>query len=200
MKQLFHLFLDFIFPPLCLDCREFCSTKHFCPECWQLCAPPDPADRCRQCFDELDRRGDLCAQCRQKAHLPVERAYVFNPDAPIWRLREEHGKALAAYAIYQWIRLDWPLPDVIIPMPEKESVEAGKYFSQFLDIPYISLLRKGEMGYDLRKKNIDEGKIFLLIDVDNPLDLLQKAAYALSEVLPKKIYLLSWFNHVFYLP
>jgi hypothetical protein len=96
--------------------------------------------------------------------------------------------------------LDWPLPDVIIPMPEKESVEAGKYFSQFLDIPYISLLRKGEMGYDLRKKNIDEGKIFLLIDVDNPLDLLQKAAYALSEVLPKKIYLLSWFNHVFYLP
>ncbi len=71
-------FLDLIFPPLCLACKERCRTKILCLECWALSELPDPVERCRHCFEEFDERGNLCSQCLEKRLLPVMRAYVFN--------------------------------------------------------------------------------------------------------------------------
>ena len=188
---------DFVFPPLCLACKERCETKFLCPDCWQLCKLPDPAGRCRHCFEELDRRGDLCAQCRQERLLPIARAYVFDPESPAFRLGCEAAAATASFALVQWIQLEWPTPAAIIPMPDTDSKAIGKAFAMLLDLPFAKALRR---GCEYVEDRLEEDAELLLFDVSNSIEDLRKAAYALSEAFPKRIYLLSLYPYAHHSP
>jgi hypothetical protein len=188
MKNFLRVLTDFIYPPICLNCREFCSTRFLCSECWLLCALPDPIERCRHCFEELDQRGDFCIQCRKAKLLPVVRAYVFDPASPAYCLGTEAIDAMAGFAYLQWIQLEWPLPTAIIPMPDSDSISIGSALAQLLHIPFIRALR---FDCDYRQDRLEEEEILLLFDVSNPIEKLQKGAIALSEAFPKRIYLLS---------
>jgi len=180
--------LDFIFPPLCLSCKERCLTKFLCPDCWQLCALPDPTTRCRHCFEELDQRGNLCSQCRTKKLLPVARGRVFDPASPSYYLGRDAVDALAGFAIYQWIQLEWPTPDTVIPMPDSHSLTIGRAFAQILDVP---LARALSLDCSYKEDRLEEDQELLLFDVDNSLEKLEKGAFSLSESFPKRIYLLT---------
>ena len=188
MKNLLQAFVDFIFPPLCLACRERCSTKFLCPDCWLQCSLPDPIERCRHCFEELDGRGNLCAQCRKNRILPIERAYVFDPESPARYLGTEAIDAMASFAFLQWIQLEWPLPDALIPMPDADSIAIGSALAHLLDIPFLRALRS---DCEYKEDRLEEDEILLLFDVSNSIERLQKGAVALSEAFPKRIYLLS---------
>lgn len=180
--------IDLIFPPLCLACRERCETKFLCLDCWQLCTLPDPIERCRHCFEELDQRGDLCAQCREKKLLPIARAYVFDPASPAWRLGMDPAEAMAAFAVCQWIQLEWPLPDAVIPMPDSHSVAIGKAFAIMLNAPFVRALHS---TCEYKEDYLEEDRELLLLDVSNSLENLHEAALSLLEAFPKRIYLLS---------
>ena len=180
--------IDLIFPPLCLACREECRTRFLCPSCWQLCLLPDPVERCRHCFEELDRKENLCSQCRKEKILPAIRAYVFDPESPAHHLALEPPDGMASFALIQWVALDWPLPDAVIPMPDRDSVEIGRMFAFLLNIPFMKALRA---NCDYKEDRLEEGKELLLFDVSHPVETLQKATLALSEAFPKRIYLLS---------
>lgn len=182
------ILFDLIFPPLCLACKERCETKFLCPDCWQLCTLPDPIERCRHCFEELDQRGDLCAQCREKKLLPIARAYVFDPASPAWRLGKEPAEPMAAFALFQWIQLEWPLPDALIPMPDGDSLVIGRAFAAMLNVPFVRALHS---TCEYRGDSLEEDGQLLLFDVSNSLETLHKASLALSEAFPKRIYLLS---------
>lgn len=184
--------IDLIFPPLCLSCKERCSTRYLCPDCWWLCEPPDPAERCRHCFDELDQRGTLCSQCRQEPRLSTVRAYVFDPESPA-RCLGLPAQAMAGFAVHQWIQLEWPLPEVVIPMPDSDSVTIGRAFAQMLQIPFIRAL---ETGYTYKEERLEENQLCLLFDVSHSLLELKKATLALAASFPKRIFLLSLLPYV----
>ncbi len=187
-------FIDLIFPPLCLACEEKCETKFLCPNCWQLCALPDPVERCRHCFEELeDRKTNLCIQCRARRILPVVRAYVFDPESPARCLGLEAIEAIASFALIQWIQLEWPMPDAIVPMPDSDSLAIGSFFATLLDRPFVRAFRA---DYSYKEERLEEGQELLLFDISNSMQNLQKAVFTLSESFPKRIYLLSLFPYV----
>lgn len=185
--------LEFIFPPFCLSCKERCKTKFLCPECWQLCALPDPIERCRHCFEELDGKGNLCLQCRQEKILPIARAYVFDPESPARFLGVEAIDAMAGFALVQWIQLEWPIPDGIIPMPDADSIAIGSSLARLLNVPFIRALNR---DWSYKEDRLEEDQELILFDVSNSIEKLKKAAYALGEAFPKRVYLLSLLPYV----
>lgn len=98
--------------------------------------------------------------------------------------------ALAGFALFQWIQLEWPMPDAVIPMPD--SVQVAAAFASFLKLPLVQALK---ITCDYHEDRLEDDQILLLFDVSNPLAQLQKAASALSEAFPKRIYLLSLFPY-----
>jgi hypothetical protein len=116
------------------------------------------------------------------------RAYVFDPESPARFLGIEAIDAMASFAYLQWIQLEWPLPDAIIPMPDADSLAIGRALAQLLNVPFIRALRyDGEYKED----RLEEDQILLLFDVSNSMERLQRSAFAISEAFPKRIYLLS---------
>lgn len=193
---MFKSLLDFIFPPLCLACKERCSTQFLCPDCWILCEPPDPVGRCRHCFAELDEQGTLCPRCRphskQGPILKAVSAFVFGPQAPVRFLGLDPIDALAGFALHQWVQLEWPTPDGIIPMPDASSLALAKQLAHLLELPLIrALYPNGEYKED----RLEENGLWLLIDVSNSLEQLKTATFSLEEAFPKRIYLLSLFSY-----
>ena len=187
------MFLDFLFPPLCLHCKKRTEIPFFCRVCWEMAHPLDPMQRCPHCFEEKE---DLCERCAHKPKLPFERASVFE-DTPVTRyliLQEgEKAEGIAGFLFYQWIQLDWPTPDLIVPVPGIE--HAAEAFSHFLDIPFANLLSKkmGEWMCDL--EDLLEEKTVLLLDLDSPLITLEEISLCIQETFPKRIFQLSLLHH-----
>jgi hypothetical protein len=175
--------LDFLFPPLCRCCQEECETLYLCPACWSLSELPDPVERCRICFNERDRDHSLCTQCGEKPPLPATRAYVFESNAPIGRLGFDFPEAYAAFAYYQWVQLEWPLPDAIVSMPDRDSRAIAKVFASLLELPLISY-----------RDDLDQLEL-LLFDACNSLEIIRNETYKLVESFPKRIFILSLLNY-----
>lgn len=182
-------FLDFLFPPYCLSCHLPSSLSFFCQSCWELCSPIDPTTRCAACFAEVQT--DFCIPCKRRTFLlPFTRAVVFEPTPPTRFLCKEKGEALAGFAFYQWVQLEWDIPDIVIPMPGMELV--AKAFSMFLNFgsgspsPYYS---------QLDPSLFEKGLTFLILDEKSSLKTLRKTIYPLTETSPKKIFQLSLVDH-----
>lgn len=189
--------LDFFYPPLCLSCQERSSTRFLCPNCWLFCALPDPVDRCRHCFEELDQRHDLCKRCRDEPALAATRAYVFDPASPAHYLGLDAPEAMAGFAYIQWLQLEWPAPTALIPMPDRDSISIGRALADLMEIPFIRAL-----AFDgiYKEGRLEEDEMLLLFDVSNFIDQIQKAAHSLADASPKKIYQLSLFPYVDHIP
>lgn len=175
--------LDFLFPPLCRCCLEYCKTKYLCPGCWMMSELPDPAERCRNCFKERDRDSPLCTQCGHVPFLPATRAYVFDSGAPIARLGFEATDALAAFTYYQWVQLEWDLPDAILSMPDRHSRALAKAFAAYLDRPLIS-----------HRDDLEDLEI-LLFDACNSLENIREETQNLIESFPKRIFIISLLDY-----
>lgn len=100
---------------------------------------------------------------------------------------------MAGFALIQWVQLDWPMPDAIIPMPDANSIEVGKALANLLERPFVRALSS---ACEYKKDRLEEDQILLLFDACNPLAALKKTALFLSEAFPKKIYLLSLYPYV----
>ncbi len=181
-------FIRFIYSPYCVGCEEPSEMQFLCPECWKNSDPIDPVDRCRHCFEELGEKGDLCLQCRKGAILPIQRAYLFDPESPLLLLGMDNFMGWAAFALLQWVRLDWMIPGAIVPMPDPISIGVASQIAQMMDFPLVRALSR---ALEYREDRLEEGQIILLLDGGNPISSLQKATLSLFRTFPKKIYLLS---------
>lgn len=121
-------------------------------------------------------------------------AYVFDPASPAALLDREAIEALAGFALWQWVQLDWPRPDAIVPMPD--SVTIASAFAAFLDCPLVQALSS---SCQYRPGRLEDNQILLLFDVQSPAEHLEKASRSLMQAFPKKGYLLTLFSYVDYL-
>ncbi len=169
---------DVSFPPYCVACKEPCQTKWFCLSCWMFCVPPDPSERCPHCFKESE---GLCKECKKNPYLSFAQGCVFENTHLVPHLQQMEKKTLAAFAIRAWVNLDWPIPDVILPM--SGSYRLARFFSEMLNCPMMSDVDA-----------IEEDQILLVLNENASLQECKEAIAALGTCSPKRGYLLHLFE------
>lgn len=177
---------ELIFPPFCACCKEKCNSRLFCPSCWELCAPPDPDERCSHCFEESE---GMCKQCKSNSRFPFRRAFAFHPTPPAFHLARTRPDLLASFFVLQWVRLDWPTPDVVVPMRGMKKI--AKAFAEMIDRPFASVLKWRRCDF----KAIEENQVLLLLDNQSGGEKISRAVSLLGETFPKKGFLLSLFPY-----
>ena len=89
-------------------------------------------------------------------------------------------KTLASFAIRAFISYDFPIPDLIIPMPG--SMEYACYFSEILNVPMS------------QNRGIDENQVLMVLNVDSSVEECKELIGSLKEYFPKKGYLFHLFG------
>ncbi len=223
----FHLF----FPPLCLHCDEKIESHKnpLCPACLKELILLDPLGKCLHCFTHLEDNKPLCDNCFQNPAPYKRAASVFDYQGPAsslikalkYQSRTDYAKDVAAFMVMQLENLKWPLPDIIIPVPQttlrkiergfNQSALIANHLAQMLNIETLEVLKRKSGGFSqssLSKAQREElskdlfycreqtdlsGKIALLIDdVLTTSTTLRCCAAALKEVFPKSIYVLTF--------
>jgi hypothetical protein len=189
--------LNVLFPPLCTICGEKTNLKYLCKNCWEESSLIDLETRCRHCFRECqDRR--LCITCSRNPTFPFERAGVFETDSPLRSLlHEDKVHAAAAFAYYQWQKLEWDEPDLIASIPPDRPTVAHA-FAEICQKPCPKLFSRTGLTsrteeWKLKSHLFDESTTLLLFDSGCNWQQLRMISRELISAFPKKVYCLSLF-------
>lgn len=166
--HLIHGIIDLVYPPLCLHCSEYKQEREavFCSDCLALLELIDPMERCPQCFhDNYDSEEHYCGSCAYYPS-PIYRAgAVFDYGGPAATLvrklkyegRLDLARGAGAFLAAQLIRLDWPLPDLIVPVPistfrwiergYNQSDLLAQSLSKIIMRPVVQVLKRPSGGY-----------------------------------------------------
>jgi ComF family protein len=118
----------FFFAPECHECHSLLKIdeKEFCNSCLTLFEMLVPSERCERCFLEMgNTSATICSECL-KEDVYLERAASAcdyqGPAATMVRLMKygnlpHLAKTAAAYMALQWVELEWPKADYIVPVP-----------------------------------------------------------------------------------
>lgn len=143
-KPLARTIQKICYPSICLSCHKLCDGKKriFCTECFCLINILEQEERCLTCFSPSNE--PYCLFCMHQSNS--KQAYVSEAEGPIYALvkkvlNQQYYRipAVAALMAYQYIRLDFPLPDYIIPAystHKKLSVLLAKEVGKILQVPY----------------------------------------------------------------
>ena len=202
---------NFVFPSLCLHCREGTEGQVLCRSCLTL-------------LDLLPQ-----AAVEEKKKHAMEAASTFErrgPAADLVRHFRNHGghglaKTMAAFMVVQWDHLQWPLPDLIVPVAQSlvhrlvrgrsTSLMLSEEIGVLLNRPVKQLLRRriadysqeglsleqrrllNKRAFSWKKRDDLSGKTILLIDDFHVTGTtLKRCAEVLQEGFPKKIYALTF--------
>lgn len=230
-RELFRSIYDLVYPPLCIYCSQTIvgDSKLFCLECLGLLDLIDPATRCPSCFS-MDFCLDLkvCGPCKNRPHVLSGLAAAFDyagPAACLVRMlkyadQSYLAKGAGAFMAAQFTRLEWPIPDVIVPVPiafthllergYNQSLLLAQSLSGILNRPVnealyrksgdfsqAGLARKQRLSLEgksfiQKKTGILQDKIVLLVDdVMTTGTTLERCGEALQGDCPKSIYALT---------
>ncbi len=114
-----------VFPSLCLHCQKK-SKNLFCQGCAGFFELIDPSNRCRYCFAQNENRA-ACLTCVKKMRWQLSIASALDYFEPVATLvkRLKYGKmphlakTAAAFMVVQHARMNWPEPDLIVPVPSR---------------------------------------------------------------------------------
>lgn len=229
-KHLFKSMVDFVYPPLCLHCENFFEQdmKIFCRQCMQGFELIDPKGLCFHCFQRPKAFRGLCQECLRFRFFWVRQAACFEYKGPLitflkflkYRGYDGFAKGAAAFMAYQYFKLNWPIPDLIVPVPQdflkriqrgyNQSALLAQELSFLLKVPYYPVLFKRLGAYSqtslslkkrrglssksffLNKKNQVQDKVILLVDdVRTTGKTLEVCIETLHKGFPKKIYALT---------
>ena len=211
-----RILLNLIYPPLCIHCEHTLEGKRtiLCATCLEYMTPLTCDERCLTCFAEVQGR---CERCMLRAVVIRRQAAACQAIGPALTLtsRLERGElhllpALSSLLILQWTRLNWPCPDLIVPMPVSwwnRSQTGGdvnallaKKLAQVLEVPLLSPLKLAwnilgeEATFKLHtseKTKLSEKRI-LLVSLKLNDSHLRQAAEALQEAFPSYIAALAF--------
>ncbi len=165
-------FIDCLFPPFCRSCESYgnLANHSLCKDCMLELVPLDPSERCQHCFSLIEE-DTLCPKCRIDVKVAVIQAYVFEYKEPAFSLLHEGAiSGIAGYFIYQFCKMNWPLPN-FVTYPEKEGNLlrlVAKEVAKMLEVPIkknlssdnglwisffplqLPLLKRLASGYSLR--------------------------------------------------
>lgn len=119
-----------LFHDLCLHCGV-ASTRHlFCEVCADNFELIQGEGRCTSCYKPSDK--SLCYAC-YSGHLVAHNvATAFEPlTSAAALLKPVYAKLRASLLVYQFMRLDWPLPEVVFP----ESRATAREVARLLKVP-----------------------------------------------------------------
>lgn len=225
-------FFDLAYPPICLHCphRLEKGCPLFCRSCLDLLMPIDSKERCPYCFSaEFNGKTEKCCHHCLDHPLLLERvAAVFDYEGPAATLIKQlkYGgqlylaKGAGAYLAAQFLSLDWPVPDVIVPMPMpllrrfergfNQSLLLAEAFAKFINRPvrdilvrksgdfsqasldYQQRLNLSSASFDIKKGVKLHGQSVLLIDdVMTTGSSLRCCAETLFPTFPQSIYALT---------
>lgn len=233
MRSILDSFLHLLYPPLCLYCQATLEDASliFCGSCTDLLQCLDPTCRCRYCFTELDgpRNPLVCTACLKQpvAFHGLAATFDYAGPAACMVKRMKYGNqpqlasGAAAFMVAQFARLDWPMPDVIVPapMPWIRQLTRGYNQSQwladevgkYLQCPVVNALRRRSGDYSQAglspaqrslldqttfqlQKDIDFTNqcVLLVDDVTTSGTTFQRCAHALQSAGPEKLYALAF--------
>jgi competence protein ComFC len=224
IKSLTHL----LYPPLCLHCNESLGEKTplLCPSCLTQLELIDPRERCPYCVSADYTRGqpccDVCLRKKPVLHGVASAFDYIGPAATIIKQMKYYdqpylAKGAGAYLAVQLLRLKWPLPDYLIPVPMQftrwidrgynQSHLLAEELSRILNRPLSDVLKRksgdfsqaalsyqqrivleGE-SFEVKKRGTFRDKSLLLIDdVMTTGSTLRRCAEALLGECPRRIY------------
>lgn len=203
-------------------------TSSLCTPCVHLLDLIDPLSRCRRCFNPKETPSAPCHFCHSNP-LPLNglaAAFEYLGPAASLIKKMKYGnrpylaKEAAAFMTVQWSRLDWPFPDLLLPIPlswnhwlqrgYNQSHLLAKEMSALMQIPLsTSTLKRRAGGYSQAGLSIEqrrklhagsfsvskgaylEGKSILLIDdVTTSRMTLRRAAESIQLHSPKQLHAL----------
>jgi len=206
----FRTALNFLFPPLCFHCSAFVKErKLLCKACLEQFTLLSPGERCRVCFAPLENRKSLCGRCPAQA---LRLAAAFEYEGPVVSLltafKEGRQFALArtfaAFITAQLVALNWPIPDLILPLPlplgsrffvgYDSNALLAREVGRFLFRPSLSILKTGfsqELFVLRKKRKIAYQTLLLIADFMTTQMTFRMAAEALKNSFSGPVFGLS---------
>lgn len=230
IKAIGRSFSHLLFPKLCLCCSDYISSEgYLCENCLLQLQLINPSERCPLCFSmEYCPEQLSCAFCKQQPPLLQGIAAAFDYMGPAASLvrKLKYGqqpylaKGAGAFMAAQFLELDWPMPDWIIPVPistmhywqrgYNQSLLLAQHLANILQAPVCDALKRhsgdySQAGLDREqrinlnrtsfalKKGISlcDSTLLLIDDVMTTSRTLRCCAEVLLDGYPAKIYALA---------
>lgn len=231
LKQVFAAFTDFVYPSSCLHCTAPMSygEGHLCRVCVAQLELINPKERCPYCFSaDYDPKQRVCYPCFLEAPILKRCAATFDYHGPaatlVLKMKYANqpylAKGAGAYLAVQLMGLDWPMPDVIVPVPLTLAHRISRGYNQslllaeslgnilqcpvqqvlsrrWLDYSQAGMTKKQRLRLDadsftLKKRIVIRDKVVLLIDdVMTTGQTMNCCAEALYSGFPQAVYGLS---------
>ena len=210
INQVCLSFVNLVYPPTCMHCRcgLDAQSRLLCAVCLAQMDLIDPATRCPFCFsDEYSPERPACVVCMAAAHKQTQLMHrvaaafdYMGPPATLVKSLKYSDKpylanGLAAYLVAQFCHLDWPLPDVVVPVPlafthwldrgYNQSALLAQGMAEMLHVPYLDALKRSsgdysQAGLNHRQRQQLSAKRFTL---KNPAQLHDKCILLIDDVL-----------------
>lgn len=164
LKTIGESILDLLYPPLCLHCDSLLQYKEslLCHHCLSLMTLIEPQERCPTCFSSAitPPATTCCNACQKNPPQTTQIAASFDyegPAATMVKMMKYGGQSYlangaAGYLAAQFVRLEWPMPDLIIPMPMpilrrlergyNQSLLLAQAFGKLIDRPVANILKR----------------------------------------------------------
>lgn len=225
--------LSLLYPPHCLHCSENVENidQLVCNTCSTLLDLLNPLEHCLICFsDKCLHEDGVCKRCHQTKQLIKRSASCFEYSGPaaaiIKKFKYSNNPQLAggigAFMAAQFVRLEWPIPDLIVPVPinlthwidrgYNQSALIAEQLGGLLGVPVKELLKRKNgdfsqagLSRDQRQKltissfklrsteeKLQDKTLLLIDDVYTTGKTLECCASALSTCFPNQIYSLTF--------
>lgn len=228
LKNFGKSFVNLVYPPHCMHCRQYLVNDAYplCSTCLEMMQLIDPQERCPHCFSaDYCLENKLCPHCLRKGPVLHGIAAAFDYVGPaaslIRKLKYSNQTHLAdvcaAYLAAQFLKLEWPMPDLIVPIPiafthllergYNQSLLLAESLSKILNRPTQEILKRKSgdfsqagLGKHQRVKldgktitlndkcNVHDKVILLVDDVMTTGSTMKKSAEALLEQCPSSLY------------
>ena len=211
--------LSFVYPPFCLHCDERMDSPSavLCPSCLSHVQLLEIQGRCRYCFSLCEGRA-VCFACAGKKVWYKKGAAAVDAIGPAGTLlrnfmtgkRPHMAPALGGLMTMQYLVLNWPFPDLIVPVPSAfgkrwevgfDPVELlAREMGKTLQKPVTCGLRRNlkiqdfSSAFRLKKGcSAADQRILVLTDAltkDN--ELVRLAAACLQEAFPREVFVMAF--------
>ena len=196
MKTFYKAIRHFIYPDYCMHCYEAIEDQRlfFCKGCLQLLDWIDPKTRCRYCFKILDSPEVQidCGSCGKQRNRFAAAMDYQGPAGTLLKeikygIRHDLAKIAAAKIIVQWERLNWPKPDLIIPIPSSRPAVKliAEALGKILEAPVQQLMKRKFLALPQHRLSLEQRDKIQTDSfvIKHPMEICGKIVFLIDDVL-----------------